>query len=560
MAKPKEVKYKVFNGLRNDVQPERFSRGDMLTATNIDIDSTGRISRRAGYTQRNAAPAHSLWANDQLSVFVSGAQLLKLNADYSVAALAAVSGGRLDYCAVGERVYFTGANDTGVIEDGAVRTWGMAVPALPTATAMSGQLDAGIYQFTLTHTRDDGQESGAMAAGTITLGDGMTIEFNLPALNDPTIVARSIYLTPPNGDALFQAISLPTALRTYMLVKLDIDMLTLPLVTQFLQPAPAGQLVAYYKGRMFVASGSILYMSEPFAYEQFDLRNYIDLDAPITMLATVEDKPGSIAGLFIGTEKSTGVLTGSGPQDFDYAPKVNYGAVLGALAYMDGTLLEAGEIGARQIPIWLSTQGVCVGIPRMDVVNHTRGRYDVALTGPGAATFNPETSQFVATSATTTLVACTEYKPANDGAMAVSTFDNFPFNSFACVGGVRLGASSAGVFELTGETDNGVPIDAIGTLGISDFGLSFIKGMERVYIGYRSFGDMLLRVTTDERATFDYPLAARVNPGIQSARVPIGKGLRGRYWQFDLLNVDGCDFDLDMLEVMPAECDRRIRA
>ena len=57
------VTYVAFNGLRNDVSSERFDIGDLEVADNIDIDKTGRIARRAGYTSVTAGAAHSLWAD-----------------------------------------------------------------------------------------------------------------------------------------------------------------------------------------------------------------------------------------------------------------------------------------------------------------------------------------------------------------------------------------------------------------------------------------------------------------------------------------------------------------
>jgi hypothetical protein len=40
--------------------------------------------------------------------------------------------------------------------------------------------------------------------------------------------------------------------------------------------------------------------------------------------------------------------------------------------------------------------------------------------------------------------------------------------------------------------------------------------------------------------------------------VKIGKGLRSRYWQFELVNIDGADFDLDTIEFHPVLLTRRV--
>jgi hypothetical protein len=40
--------------------------------------------------------------------------------------------------------------------------------------------------------------------------------------------------------------------------------------------------------------------------------------------------------------------------------------------------------------------------------------------------------------------------------------------------------------------------------------------------------------------------------------VEVGQGLRSRYWQFELTNVDGGDFELDVLELYPLFLGRRV--
>ena len=545
--------YKSFNGLRNDVGPERFGTGDLVAANNVDIDKTGRIARRDGYTRKVAGAAHSLWAQGGTALFVAGTNLMRLSTDYSATVLRAVSGARASFSQVGERVYFSDGTNTGVYENSAVRSWGMAAPALPVATLVGGSLTPGTYQFTITKSRADGQESGAALAGVVEVAEGQGLQLDWLSADNTDATAWNIYLTTPNGDTLYLAMSQPTALKTYTVAASDVLALALPLTTQFMVPAPAGQLVSYYRGHMFVAVGSVLYMSEPFAYEMFDLRNYIEFDAPITMIAPIEDRAGAVAGVFIGTEKSTGVLTGSGPADFQYVAKVDYGVVLGALDYVDGTLLGEGATNAKQLPMWLSAQGICVGMPMMEVENQTRGRYDLTANGTGAATFMPPANKFVAVFSDGVVVMRTETN-------AVTTYSNFPFNSFARFNGAHLGATSEGLFELVGETDNGMPIAAEVRTGVNDFGSGFIKQMDRLYVGYRSDADMTLSVTTDETETAPSALPALNADGIHGTRVKVGKGMRGRYWQFTLRNLLGARFTIDEIDTAPLDCQRRLRA
>lgn len=399
------VAYTAFAGVRNDVAPERLAPSDLALGDNVDLDQSGRLSRRAGYTQRVAGATHSLWADpaQEICLYVAGGALRQLAPDLTSAARLTLADGaaRMSYVRVNERVYFSNGVETGILENGAVRTWGLAVPPTPGVAVTVGNMPAGLYQYALTWLRADGQESGAALAGRVDVPEGGGLNLTLPVAVDPTVVAKVLYLTTPNGETLYEAaVPFPNAL-TAAYYGNDANELATPLDTQFLQAAPAGQLVAYHRGRLFVAVGSVLYMSEPYAYELFDLRQHLDLDARITMLAPLIDKEqgntGINSGMFIGTDKSCGALIGMGPDDFQYVPKQNYGALLGALDYVDGSQFNDGGSTSRQLPIWLSTRGICVGMPSMQVQNLTLGRYLSPMAGQGAALFMPGSNRFMAT-------------------------------------------------------------------------------------------------------------------------------------------------------------------
>jgi hypothetical protein len=142
--------------------------------------------------------------------------------------------------------------------------------------------------------------------------------------------------------------------------------------------------------------------------------------------------------------------------------------------------------------------------------------------------------------------------------MALTTYSNYPFNSFATFNGVYLGAGPAGIFALSGTDDAGVNIDASARVGSSDFSTSHVKRVDRVYVGYRTDGDMILRIFTDEIHVRDYRLRATGRAGLHGNHVRLGKGLRSRYWQFEVRNVDGADFQMNMIELEPTTLQRRV--
>lgn len=141
---------------------------------------------------------------------------------------------------------------------------------------------------------------------------------------------------------------------------------------------------------------------------------------------------------------------------------------------------------------------------------------------------------------------------------ALSHYLNFPFNSFAVFNGAYLASGPGGLFVLGGNTDNGVLINAAARVGITDFGTSFLKRIDRSYVGYRADGNLILRVYTDEINIRDYLLTATGNAGLHGNHVRIGRGLAARYWQFELSNQNGANFQLNMFEVKPTRLRRRI--
>lgn len=398
------IVYAQFDGLRNDVDPERFDLGDMTVGNNTDIDQTGRISRRAGYTQRAAlAGAHSIWSPPQgdICLFVASGQLRMLNDDWTSTSLLTLADGvsPVSFERVDDRVYFANGTDMGIVEGGVARTWGLPVAPLPAVVATVGAMPAGRYQFNMIWLRADGQGSGCGMNGVLDLPDGSGLDFTIPAAPTAEIVGAVIYLSPVNSDLLMEAaVGAPGQLVMW---RADPTSLSVPLASQFRGPPPAGHMVAYYRGHMFVAVGDTLYVSAPYAYEQFDRRRYIQFDSRITMMAAISDmdrtEAGRSSGFFIGTERTTGVLSGNNPDDFQYIPKADYGAVPGTVQMIDGTRYKDGSNGTRLLPIWLSARGICIGLPELSVLNLTRGRYNFTAGGRGAALFMPDPARFIAT-------------------------------------------------------------------------------------------------------------------------------------------------------------------
>lgn len=129
-------------------------------------------------------------------------------------------------------------------------------------------------------------------------------------------------------------------------------------------------------------------------------------------------------------------------------------------------------------------------------------------------------------------------------------FYRFPANAMCRFKGKTYVSNFAGVYEVTGETDNGQKINSQVTLPKSNFGDSRNKRIPEVYLGVRSTGKMQLKVVANSDAARYYAL----NTGsdyVRGSRATVGKGLEANYWQLAVANIDGAPFALDSLEFSP---------
>lgn len=140
---------------------------------------------------------------------------------------------------------------------------------------------------------------------------------------------------------------------------------------------------------------------------------------------------------------------------------------------------------------------------------------------------------------------------------ASSAYSNFAFNSFARVGGRIFAAGDTGLYELAGDNDAGVPIDAWADLGKRSFGSSLEKGIANAYLTVSSEAKMVVRVTTNDKNTYRYE-ARSWDTDMRAQRVDFGRGLRATYLNLEVMNLDGAAFDLEQLEFVVTESKRRI--
>lgn len=375
-----DIEFRTFAGIKNTVPAERLEPGDLVQADNIDLDESGRASRRAGQTLMRSDGAHSLWAHGDLCLLVQGGALQQMQPNFNTETLTdGLSDAPMQYLPLNGRVYWSNGTKSGMVDGGVNRSWGLPVPDYPPmATPIAGSLRAGTYQFVMTFQREDGQESGAGVAGCIDLTDDSGIHFDW-SHDVPEATAAVLYVTEPNGSTLYRAAVVPTAGSHDHAV----SHLSLPLDTQWLDQPPAGQCLAHYRGRIYIAQGPFLYATTALGYELCDLRDYLAIDGhTITMLAPLE------AGLLVGTEAGLYFLGGNALSEFVRVPRQQGGVLARSLILRDGQEVTGGaELAGREVALFATTNGICLGLPDGSVSNLTQDRYAFTPNAVAAAGF-----------------------------------------------------------------------------------------------------------------------------------------------------------------------------
>lgn len=142
----------------------------------------------------------------------------------------------------------------------------------------------------------------------------------------------------------------------------------------------------------------------------------------------------------------------------------------------------------------------------------------------------------------------------------VTEYGNFNFNSMGRFNGKTIAASKDGLFLLDMQnTDTGKKIDADVITGQNDYGQSMLFRVPRIYVGGSSTKGMEFRTITTADGSRVYRLPQSGNTGTQQRRVPVGRGPKSRYWQYQIKNIDGGDFELASVIVYPEPTQRRVK-
>jgi hypothetical protein len=277
-------------GLNNAVDPVRLIPGQesgfsfLAAAYNVDIDKSGRVTRRKGFTiTQRTESSYSIFSDGVDCLFISGTSLYRLRPDYSRVGLRSglTENARMSFCKVGDRIFYCNGYENGVVI---------------------------------------GDTSYAWTKGT--------------------------YVGPET-------------------------------IRVFSNP-PIGRLLEVWNGRIFISQDKVIWYSEPFSYDFFDLANcHISFSSSMRFISAVDD------GLYIGTSDGVYFLGGEQPEKVSQRKVASSPAIEGTVCKVTGTAIRSDLTGI--IIICTLQDGIYMGMRGGDFINITKERLVYPTVSRGCA-------------------------------------------------------------------------------------------------------------------------------------------------------------------------------
>ena len=133
---------------------------------------------------------------------------------------------------------------------------------------------------------------------------------------------------------------------------------------------------------------------------------------------------------------------------------------------------------------------------------------------------------------------------------AITEYSNFPFNSMAKFNGKYVYAKADGIYEGGGSDDNGTNIEASYKTGAIDMYATEVQRLRDAYLTFRASGDIQLFSVGDEDNSRAYNITNNEPVVIQERRVKFERGIRDRYFNFGVSNVNGSTFGMRTVKVL----------
>ena len=336
-------------GINNRAREFALPVGAVRDAVNVDVDLEGRFRRRRGQSLiRSGTTLSSLWAtrDESRAFYKDGSQLYEFFGDAAQSSLVAsnlVSLARVAYIEMpGRGIVFSDGVTIKRIVGTVVKPIGLAAPqGTPiTVAATGGSLPQGRYLVACSFMDALGEESGLTSADVAIVQANGKISVVLPQPIESQITSVLVYVSAVNGETLYLSATVPVGVTSLQIV-LPPSGGRVP-TTRFMQPLPAGDLLAFHHGRTYSHRDGVVSYTDPYSGQHNPAGHYMRFAVPVTILHATS------YGLFIVADQ-TYLLTGE-PIEGNLKVVNPITAVRGTLALFPDT----------EEAMWFTPQGLAV--------------------------------------------------------------------------------------------------------------------------------------------------------------------------------------------------------
>lgn len=162
-----------------------------------------------------------------------------------------------------------------------------------------------------------------------------------------------------------------------------------PVAGKLLGPPPLAEHAAWYKGRIYLGAGKVLWATELYLYDHVDrTRNYIYFEDEITMVASLDD------GIYVGTEGGAYFLSGTFSDGLARKHITDAAVIPGTEAVVPSEKVH--PMGRRDATradssiVFMTTDGVFAGFGGGEAYNLTLGKVVFPMAQSGAALFRDQ--------------------------------------------------------------------------------------------------------------------------------------------------------------------------
>lgn len=539
----KPIEFNLFTGIDNTVPRHRLPEGFVADAVNLDATSAGTLKVRpgkevlavvtGGNSLRDCAGKMFLTITNALHVVTNLSPFTSTTLRSGMSSLARVS-----YADVNGEVWWSNGTDSGrCTAANADKPWSLPKPTAPTLATTTGALPANKYRVSIVHRNADGEESPASNPAQVTLSATGGLTVNLSAA--PTGATHTLVFC-TSGSGVFLLHSTVSAATST--VTISADPVGRPLGEAYkLDVMPAGRIVAHFNGRLLSASGSTLYVSEPYRHGVYDpVAGRIPFATDITVVAPLKD------GVFVVADKVYW-LAGADVAEMIPVPKSLGTAIFGT----QFELREDKQVG------WFGEFGLTIGSNDGTVAHLTQTNFAPPTADSGYALVKrddgdirilismDETAAYTPRAAKEFIDHIADYHAdtnmlsilINAEKPAVTRYASYPTKGMAELDGLFYALSNDKLCLMDGTLDDTSQIDWVVALGKLGAWSQQLKMTPAIYISAKCSAAIRCDIAA-EKGEYSYMSRTYSPDRTEIIRVDTGKGLRETWYDVRLVGED----------------------